>query len=206
MDPEGSAARIEWRHESSRLIARAFGAITDPGFSNPASTLTGGRTEAGGRARLTITDAVHIIGEAIHSEDRLTDGRRDGGLLAVETKWRPLVFELGLRRATETGAPAQGTSAGFPLFGSQTPSGGFGFGSTNTSIDPVTGQPTVQPGFGAAAVGRRERAGDEHAARRHDRARRNSRSSSGSARTCTVKANRTCARRSGASPPSARSS
>ena len=148
VDPEGSAARIEWRHESSRLIARAFGAITDPGFSNPASTLTGGRTEAGGRARLAITDAVHIIGEAIHSEDRLTDGRRDGGLLAVETKWRPLVFELGLRRATETGAPAQGTSAGFPLFGSQTPSGGFGFGSTNTSIDPVTGQPIVQPGFG----------------------------------------------------------
>ena len=146
-DPEGSAARIEWRHESSRLIARAFGAITDPGFSNPASTLTAGRTEAGGRARLTITDAVHIIGEAIHSEDRLTDGRRDGGLLAVETKWRPLVFEVGLRRATGTGAPAQGTSAGFPLFGSQTPSGGFGFGSTNTSIDPVTGQPTVQPGF-----------------------------------------------------------
>ena len=121
--------------------------ITDPGFSNPASTLTGGRTEAGGRARLAITDAVHINGEAIHSEDRLTDGRRDGGLLAVETKWRPLVFELGLRRATGTGAPALGTSAGFPLFGSQTPSGGFGFGSTNTSIDPATGQPIVQPGF-----------------------------------------------------------
>ena len=95
VDPEGSAARIEWRHESKRLVARAFGAITDPGFSNPASTLTPGRTEAGGRARVTITDAVHINGEAIHSEDRLTDGRRDGGLLAVETKWRPLVFEAG---------------------------------------------------------------------------------------------------------------
>ena len=66
----------------------------------------------------------------------------------METKWRPLLFELGVRRATGTGAPAQGTSAGFPLFGSQTPSGGFGLGSTsNTSIDPVTGQPAVQPGF-----------------------------------------------------------
>ena len=170
-DPEGSAARVEWRHESSRLIARAFGAITDPGFSNPASTLTPGRTEAGGRARLTITDAVHINGEAIHSEDRLTDGRRDGGLLTVETKWRPLVFELGLRRATGNGAPALGTSAGFPLFGSQTPSGGFGFGSTNTSIDPATGQPTRAAGIRAAAVGRRERSGDEHTARRHDGAR-----------------------------------
>ena len=148
VDPEGSAARIEWRHVSSRLTARAFGAISDPGFNNPASTLTGGRTEAGGRARLAITDGVNIIGEAIHSEDRLTDGRRDGGLLAVETKWRPLVFELGLRRATETGAPAQGTSAGFPLFGSQATSGGFGFGSTNTRIDPLTGQPIVEPGFG----------------------------------------------------------
>ena len=90
---------------------------------------------------------MHIIAEAIHSEDRVTDGSRNGGLLAVETKWRPLVFELGMRRATETGRPAQGTSAGLPLFGSQTPSGGFGFGSTNTSIDPVTGQPIVQPGF-----------------------------------------------------------
>ncbi len=91
---------------------------------------------------------MNIIGEAIHSEDRLTEGRRDGGLLAVETKWRPLVFELGLRRAADTGAPAQGTSAGFPLFGSQAASGGFGLGSTNTKIDPATGQPIVAPGFG----------------------------------------------------------
>ena len=148
VEPEGSAARIEWRIASSRLIARAFAAIADPGFSNPASTLTGGRTEAGGRARFTITDGVNLIGEAIHSEDRLTDGRRDGGLLAVETKWKPLVFEFGLRRATETGAPAQGTSAGLPLFGSPGASGGFGFGSTNTRIDPLTGQPIVEPGFG----------------------------------------------------------
>ena len=145
-DPEGSAARIEWRHESKRLVARAFGAITDPGFSNPASTLTPGRTEAGGRARVTITDAVHINAEAIHSEDRLTDGQRDGGLLSVETKWQPLVFELGLRRATGTGTPVLGANAG-SLFGSQTPSGGFGFGSNNTNIDPATGQPAAQPGF-----------------------------------------------------------
>ena len=170
-DPEGSAARVEWRHESSRLIARAFGAITDPGFSNPASTLTPGRTEAGGRARLAITDAVHINGEAIHSEDRLTDGRRDGGLLTVETKWRPLVFEVGMRRATGNGAAALGTSAGIPLFGSQTPGGGFGFGSTNTSIDPATGQPAAQHGVCAAALGRRKRSGDEHTARRDDGAR-----------------------------------
>src|SRR4029077_14291344 len=94
------------------------------------------------------TDGVNIIGEAIHSEDRLTDGRRDGGLLAVETKWRPLVFELGMRRATERGAPAQATSAGLSLFGSQAASGGFGLGSTNTKIDPATGQPIVEPGFG----------------------------------------------------------
>jgi hypothetical protein len=148
VDPEGSAARIEWRHISSRLTARAFGAIADPGFNNPASTLTGGRTEAGGRARFSITKGVNIIGEAIHSQDRLTDGRREGGLIAVEAKWRPLVFELGMRRATETGAPAQGTSAGFPLFGSQGTPGGFGFGSTSTRLDPLTGRPIVEPGFG----------------------------------------------------------
>jgi uncharacterized repeat protein (TIGR01451 family) len=146
VEPEGFAARIEWRHMSNRLVARAFGAFSDPGFNNPASTLAGGRTEAGGRARFTITNGVSLIGEAIHSEDRLTGGRRDGGLFAVETKWKPIVFELGLRRAVETGAPAQGTSAGFPLFGSSPT--GFGFGSTDTRIDPVTGQPIVQAGFG----------------------------------------------------------
>jgi hypothetical protein len=148
VDPEGSAARVEWRVQSTRLIARAFGAITDPGFSNPASTLTPGRAEAGGRARLTITNAVHINAEAIHSEDRQTDGVRDGGMVSVETKWRPWVFELGLRRATGTGALTLGTSGVAPVFGSQTPAGGFGLGSTNTSIDPITGQPSVQPGFG----------------------------------------------------------
>ena len=131
----------------SRLMARAFGAISDPGFNNPASTLAGGRTEAGGRMTLKITDGVSFIGEAIHSEDRLTGGRRQGGVLALETKWKPLVFELGIRRATETGTPSQGTGAGIPLFGSGTPSG-FGLGSTDTRIDPVTGQPIVQPGFG----------------------------------------------------------
>ena len=134
VDPEGSAARIEWRHVSSRLVARAFGAFADPGFNNPASTLTGGRTEAGGRATFTVTDGVSFIGEAIHSEDRLTNGHRNGALVAVETKWRPLVLELGVRRATETGAPSQGTSAGIPLFGSQGTSGGFGFGSTAQTI------------------------------------------------------------------------
>jgi hypothetical protein len=147
VDAEGFAARVEWRHSSTRLVARAFGAISDPGFINPASTLAGGRTEAGGRARLKITDGVSFIGEAIHSEDRLTSGRRDGGLLTLEAKWKPLVFEVGMRRATETGAPSQGTSAGIPLFGSGSASG-FGFGSTDTRIDPVTGEPIVQPGFG----------------------------------------------------------
>jgi hypothetical protein len=109
--------------------------VRGSGLQQPGLDADGGRTEAGGRATLTITDGVSFIGEAIHSEDRLTNGHRNGALLAVETKWRPLVLELGMRRATETGAPSQGTSAGFPLFGSRA-SGGFGFGSTDTRIDP----------------------------------------------------------------------
>jgi hypothetical protein len=147
VDPEGLAGRIEWRLMSTRLVARAFGAISDPGFSNPASTLAGGRAEAGGRARFVITKGVSLIGEAIHSEDRVTNGRRDGGLLTLETKWRPLVFEMGVRHSSETGAPAQGTSAGLPLFGSGATSG-FGLGSKDTQIDPLTGQPIVEPGIG----------------------------------------------------------
>jgi uncharacterized repeat protein (TIGR01451 family) len=144
---EGNAARVELRHESRKLQARVFAGSSEPGFNNPAASLNGGRTEAGARGALHVSDALHLVGEAIHSEDRLTGGERDGALLTLESNLsRLLKLEFGVRRAKETRRPAQGSSMGaMPL--SATQSSGFGLQSTTGAIDPATGLALVNPGF-----------------------------------------------------------
>ena len=145
---EGTAARVELRHQSARLAARAFAGSSEPGFNNPSSTLTGGRTEAGGRATFALTHDVRVVGEGLRSEDRLTGGSREGGTIGIEGALsRALGFEMGVRRAKESGQTAQGTSAGVLPFGLSASPGGFGLRSTNHYIDPISGQPIVNPGF-----------------------------------------------------------
>jgi uncharacterized repeat protein (TIGR01451 family) len=144
---EGNAARVEFRHESRKLQARLFAGTSDPAFNNPAASLNGGRTEAGARGAVHFSDSLHLVGEAIHSEDRLTGGEQDGALLTIESRLsRLLTAEFGVRRAKEARGAAQGTSAGispFPL--AQGP--GFGLQSTIGAIDPVTGLTKVNAGF-----------------------------------------------------------
>jgi hypothetical protein len=146
---DGTAGRIELRHESRRVGARLFAGASSSGFNNPASTLTGGRSELSGHASYTVTKSVRLVGEAIRSEDKLTDGHREGALLSLETRLsKALGLEVGVRRSKESVNPAQGTSVGTPLFGPEGSSGsGFGFNSGNPNIDPVTGLPIVNPGF-----------------------------------------------------------
>jgi hypothetical protein len=146
---EGKAGRVELRHDSSRAGVRLFAGTSDPGFNNPASTLTGGRTEIGGRGTFTIAKSLHMVGEAIRSEDRLTGGQREGAFLAVQGKLtRILAVEFGVRRATESLAPAQGTSVGVSPFDLAGSGGSFGLGqTTGGNIDPITGLPLVNPGL-----------------------------------------------------------
>ena len=118
MAAAGSAARVELRHESARLGARLFAGTAEAGFSNPGSTLTGGRTEMGGHATLKVAEPVRVIAEAIRSEDALTGGHREGAFLALEAKLaKALAVEVGLRHGKESAIPAQGTSAGLSVFG-----------------------------------------------------------------------------------------
>jgi hypothetical protein len=148
-DVDGTAGRIELRHESRRVGARLFAGASSSGFNNPASTLTGGRSELSGHANFTLTKSVRLVGEAIRSEDKLTDGHREGALLSLETRLtKALGLEFGVRRSKESVNPAQGTSVGTPLFGPAGSSGtGFGFSGGNPNIDPATGLPIVNPGF-----------------------------------------------------------
>lgn len=145
---DGTAVRSELRHQSARAKARLFAGTSEAGFNNPSSTLTGGRTEIGGRGSFTLAPPLSVVGEVVHSEDRLVGGRRQGGSVGLNALLsRRLTFEVGMRRATETVTPAQGTSVGTPLFGLDALDG-FGLGAgVSTSIDPVTGLPLVNPGY-----------------------------------------------------------
>jgi len=146
---EGVAGRVELRHDSKRLAARFFAGTSDPGFNNPASTLTGGRTELGGRGSFALAESFRVVGEAIRSEDRLTGGHREGAFLALERKFgRRFAVEFGVRRAKESLSPAQGTSVGISPFSLAGAGGSFGFGpATGGDVDPITGLPIVKPGL-----------------------------------------------------------
>lgn len=113
---EGDASRLELRHQSARLEGRAFAVRSDSGFGNRSSTFFGGRAEYGGRFQAQLRPALRLVGEALHTEDRVRDGARDGMLLAVERRlgraWRA---ELGYRYARESGVQSPGQSAFIPV-------------------------------------------------------------------------------------------
>ena len=104
---DGRALRAELRHTSARAQARVYFGDADPAFNNPSASFYGGRAEAGARAAWQLTPRVQLKGEAIRSKDRLTGGSRSGGLLAIESRFRRVTVEAGLRTISETATPAQ---------------------------------------------------------------------------------------------------
>jgi large repetitive protein len=110
---KGQAKRIELLHSDADLTLRLHAGKTDAGFNNPAATLNGGRTEAGGKALYQIDGRNRVSAELLHSEDRASQGRREGASLAFEHDLSDTVkLQLGLRQAKETAQPAQASSVG----------------------------------------------------------------------------------------------
>lgn len=113
---DGDAARVELRHQSDRIEGRAIATVSDSGFQNSSSTFTGGRTEFGGRFSARLDERTRLVGEALHTEDDVRDGRRNGVLLAFERQlsnaWRA---EFGYRYAKEDGAQSPNQSAFIPV-------------------------------------------------------------------------------------------
>jgi uncharacterized repeat protein (TIGR01451 family) len=109
----GSAKRVELRHGSDRADLRVFAAESDSGFGNPSSTFGGGRREVGGLLGLRLDSRTRLVGQALRTEDRRTQGRRDGALLAVERSFnRDTRLEVGYRYGSETAAPADTLASG----------------------------------------------------------------------------------------------
>ncbi len=104
---QGSAERVEMRHESGAFNARAYVGRSDEGFENAASMLSKGRRESGAKGTYRVNDSTTISAEIVSSADQLMGGSRDGILLKAEHNlsetWR---VEVGLRKAHEISAVA----------------------------------------------------------------------------------------------------
>lgn len=102
---DGSARRIEIRHQSPRLDARAFAMSSDAGFANSSSTFQGGRTEWGGRFSTPVAEGVRLAADLVHTEDTVNGFTRDGALVSLEKQLSASVRgELGYRYAKESGS------------------------------------------------------------------------------------------------------
>ena len=101
-----------------------------------------------GARRFTITNGVSLIGEAIHSEDRLTDGRRDGGLLARGDEVAAAGVRTGRAARDRNRRARAGHERRLPAVRLQRRRPDSASDRRDTRIDPVTGQPIVEPGFG----------------------------------------------------------
>ena len=158
----GNAARVELQHNDDKLEAKAFWNRSDRDFNNTAAGITGGRGEAGVKAGYKLSPAVTVYGEAIRSDERSTDARRDAQRLGVawnaSERW---LLDVSIQHVKESGGMP--STAGIapntsPLGTGLNPTGGFfGNGTANTAIDPVTGGSIttfapINPGAGAGTT------------------------------------------------------
>nr|WP_314632108.1 hypothetical protein [uncultured Janthinobacterium sp.] len=158
----GNAARVELQHKDDKLDARAYWSRSDRDFNNTAAGITGGRGEAGLKAGYKLTPAVTVYGEAIRSDERSTDARREAARLGVawnaSERW---LLDVSVQHMKESGGMP--STAGIapntsPLGTGLNPTGGFfGNGSANTAIDPVTGSSIttfapINPGVGSGTT------------------------------------------------------
>lgn len=140
----GNAGRIELQHKDDKLDARAYWSRSDTNFNNTAAGITGGRGEAALKAGYKLSTDVTVYGEAIRSDERSTDARRDAARLGVawnaSERW---LLDVSLQHIKESGgmpSTAGIASNTSPLGTGLNPTGGFfGNGTANTAIDPVTG-------------------------------------------------------------------
>jgi uncharacterized repeat protein (TIGR01451 family) len=143
---KGGAQRIEIRQDGDNFKAQAFAARTDVQFNNPGAYIGQGRSEAGLRASLKISEDTTIRAEALHTGNIADNSTRDGALATVEQNFGNRVSgELGVRYAHDrgTGSPVP------PVQGTPIPD----TAKTPTEITTVRGRLAAGvPGFDNASV------------------------------------------------------
>ncbi len=160
-DVQGNAYRIDWSDFGTwdspwgtglEWKARAFWGESEKDFHNPASSYTDGRSEAGVRAAVGLSDRTSLLVDAQHTEDKVADTYRDGQAVRVEHKlddrW---TLSAGVRHIQQSAGAALSFSTSSsnltlpgqaPVYGgSGLNPAGAGFWGMNIGVDPVTGQP-----------------------------------------------------------------
>ena len=110
---KGLGERLELKHKDDKLDASVYWGKTDDEFNNPGASQGRGRVEAGAKATYKLDDKNRIVGEILHTEDAVSNGKRDGQLVGIEHRFEnDIRAEVGIRHSQETVTPAQETSAG----------------------------------------------------------------------------------------------
>ena len=152
---DGMAARVEFVHQGEKTEARFSAGRSSSLFNNPSSPLLGGRDELLARGAVQVADQWKLYAEALHSEDRASDGGQRQ-TAAVGAQWTPterLTLDASLRQHRETiGSNTTGvvispfslTSGLTGSLASGAGGGAVGFGVQ--ALDPSTGLPLITQG------------------------------------------------------------
>jgi hypothetical protein len=104
--------RVEWRHVTTGIEARAWGAATGPEFTNPTSGFGPGRLESGGRVSAVLSPRTRLLGEALYTGTTVGGARHGGVSLALDRGLnRTMRAELGTRLVA--GVAGDGTTEPF---------------------------------------------------------------------------------------------
>jgi hypothetical protein len=103
----GVAERVELKHTGEKVDASLYLGRASANFDNSSSNLSQGRIEGGGKLSYKLDEKTRVIGEAVHTEDTVSGGKRDGLMVSTERSFENgLRLELGLRHARDSQAAA----------------------------------------------------------------------------------------------------
>ena len=136
----GQAVRLELRHSTDELQARAYVSKADIGFQNSNSGVTAGREEGGVVASYKVNPAITLKGDVTHSKDTVTDSKRDAANLGVTYKINEMfMVDVGVSKVKELGVSGalstqtmQNANSSVNGLGSNTP----GYGVTGNGLLP----------------------------------------------------------------------
>ena len=112
-DINGSAGRVELRHQDDKNEVRVYWGRADNTFSNSAAILSAGRVESGVKLVRKLGASTRLLGQAIDTS-AVGAGTRRGAVLGVEHTFKnQLRAEFGGRYSIETGGTA-GPVLAFP--------------------------------------------------------------------------------------------
>jgi hypothetical protein len=125
----GQAARMELRHTTDDLQARAYVSKADVDFQNSNAGVTAGREEAGANATYKVNKQIILSADVTHTKDVVTDSTRDAGSLSVNYKISDMfMLDVGVNHVKEKGK--SGALSVTTLQNTQSSVPGLGFAST----------------------------------------------------------------------------